>query len=201
MKRFKAIGILLKIRGGFFDRQAGRPSEPLYHPADCRGREAEKNAPQARLKGISCLFGPFSSGNIGFRRKAISGQPSAKGTSAFLQAPRKGTGSLFQRTLSPGSIFVVYGIDECQDFGDHEVNGRGNFLMEIKLGKNLNQSGILLNGHAMAICQFNDLLGDQARSFGRYFRSSVFWGVVPERHRLFQGFFCLFPAHLLTPLC
>ena len=61
--------------------------------------------------------------------------------------------------------------------------------MKIQLGKNLDQSGIFLNGDAMAFRQCNDLFGDQARSLGRHFGSLVLGRVVPQCDRPFHRFF------------
>jgi hypothetical protein len=56
---------------------------------------------------------------------------------------------------------VVHRVDESQYFGYYDVDGRGNFLVEIQLGKDLDQNRVLLKGNPVFSRQLNDFLSQQ----------------------------------------
>jgi len=56
---------------------------------------------------------------------------------------------------------VVQRVDESQYFGYDDIDGRGNLLVEIQLGKDLDQNRILLKGNPVFSRQLNDFLSQQ----------------------------------------
>ncbi len=56
---------------------------------------------------------------------------------------------------------VVHGVDESQYFGYYDIDGRGNFLVEIQLRKDLDQKWVLLKGNPVFSRQLNDFLSQQ----------------------------------------
>ena len=56
---------------------------------------------------------------------------------------------------------IVHGVDKSQYFGDYDVDGRGNFLVEIQLGEDLDQNWVLLKGNPVFSRQLNDFLSQQ----------------------------------------
>lgn len=100
-------------------------------------------------------------------------------------------------------IFFIGSVDKSQNFGDDDVGGGGDFLIEIKTGENFDEIGILLNRDIVFPCQFDESFSQLSAACSYDPGRILSLEVIAQGHRLFYWWpiYLFFRCHLISSAC